>query len=96
MISKMSQVEDKCGKALLEHSEVGDSYDISFGKNTNINLIKDTQEKLKNKEINTSDGRLKLKGKFKDITGAIDFQVLLCILFQNTNSYISCTICGFQ
>ncbi len=88
MLSKKAEIENRCAAALLDNSKVGDSYTISIGKNTEMKLFKEKQEELNNKVISTSDGTVKLKGKFNDYTGPVDFQVNLEI---NVTSFPICS-----
>ena len=76
-IKKKEAMEDAVGAAVLGSSNVGDNYTIPYGVNNEMQLRRDTQERLKNAEMTTSDGdvRLKLIGKFQGCAGAVDLQV---------------------
>ncbi len=70
-------MKDAVGAAVLGNSNVGDNYTIPYGANNEMQLRRDTQERLSNTETTTSDGdvRLKLKGNFQGCAGAVDLQV---------------------
>ena len=76
-IERKEAMEDVVGAAVLEQADVGDSYTIATGFNSEMYLRKDTQERLANTEMITRDGsvRMKLKGKFPGCIGFINQQV---------------------
>ncbi len=75
-------MEDEVGRVIAELSSVGDHIIIPTGVESELQVIKDTQEKLANTEMTTRDGgtRIKLEGNFPGCAGAVNLQV--CLMYM--------------